>query len=112
MADLYYSKQIEMPTTRLQGLLNNVQMIINQAEQGDAREALLIAVDLWDTLQGQSNPFSSITAEKDSRLHSELARQHQEAMSAAIIKAHADGFDEGMRVERARIAALLGIAAK
>jgi len=56
-----YSMPIEMPKTKKDGLLNFVQMIINAAERGDVREALLLAVDLHDTISGKSNPFSQVT---------------------------------------------------
>ena len=42
----YYSEDIKIPKTKRDGLANLVQMIINDLEAGDAREALLKAVDL------------------------------------------------------------------
>lgn len=42
----YYSADIEMPSNMKEGMLNFLQMIINDLEAGDSREALLKAVDL------------------------------------------------------------------
>lgn len=106
-----YSAKIEMPKTRLDGLCNFVQMVINQIEAENPREALLTAVDLLDTLRGQSNPFSSVTAEKDNAMLAELKRQHAAEVSEAIIKAHAEGFAKGEIAEKARMAQVLGLAA-
>jgi len=41
-----YALNIEMPKNMQEGLANFIQMIINDLEAGDAREALLKAVDL------------------------------------------------------------------
>lgn len=107
----FYSRKVEMPKTRLDGLCNFVQMVINQIEAGSPQEALLTAVDLLDTLRGQSNPFSSITSEKDNAMLAELKRQHAAEVADAIVKAHADGFGSGELAEKARVAQLLGLAA-
>jgi hypothetical protein len=44
---------ITMPKTKQQGLANFVQMIINDLESKNYREALLKAVDLWNDVQGE-----------------------------------------------------------
>lgn len=46
----YYTQNIEMPNDLQQGLANFVQMIINDIESGDEREALLKAVDLHNDI--------------------------------------------------------------
>jgi hypothetical protein len=107
----FYSREIEMPHTRLQGLCNFVQMVINQIESGDHRNALLTAVDLLDTLQGQSNPFSSVTSEKDNAMLAELKRQHMQEVVEAMDKARADGFAAGVDAEKDRMAKALGLIA-
>lgn len=107
----YYSRKIEMPKTRLDGLCNFVQMVINQLEAENPNEALLIAVDLLDTLRGQSNPFSSITSEKDNAMLAEITRQHAAEVSDAIIKAHAEGFTKGEESQKRKLVELLGLAA-
>lgn len=107
----YYSRPIEMPATKLQGLQNFVQMIINKIEAGDTNEALLIAADLHDTLCGSANPFASITADKDNALIEELGRKHAKEISSAIARAHADGIEEGKRQQKAALVAVLGLAA-
>lgn len=56
-----YAMEIKEPRTRKEGLLNFVQMIINAAERGDVRNAVLLAVDLKDTIGGNANPFADIT---------------------------------------------------
>jgi hypothetical protein len=107
----YYSREIKMPTTRLEGLCNYVQMIINQLEAGQHGEALYTAADLRDTLSGQANPFASITAGKDNAMLAELKRQHAAEMADAIIKAHADGVRDGENAHKKKMVALLGLAA-
>lgn len=107
----FYSRKIEMPRTRLQGLCNFVQMVINHIEAKNPQEALLVAVDLLDTLQGQSNPFSSVTAEKDNAMLAELKRQHMQEVTDAMVKARQDGYEAGVAAEKARMATVLGLAA-
>lgn len=107
----YHSRKIEMPSTRLGGLCNFVQMIINSLEAGETNNALLTAVDLLDTLSGQSNPFSSITSEKDNAMLAELKKQHAAEVAAAIIKAHAAGVVEGEANQKRKMVELLGLAA-
>lgn len=106
-----YSRPIEMPSTRLQGLCNFVQMVINQIEAGDHENALLTAVDLLDTLQSQSNPFSSIASEKDNAMLAELKRRHTQEVIEAMAKARADGIAEGEAAEKLRMSRILGLAA-
>jgi hypothetical protein len=107
----YYSRKIEMPATRLDGLCNFVQMIVNSLEAKDHESALLTAVDLLDTLQGQSNPFSSITADKDNAMLAELKRLHMTEMVDAMAKARADGFAAGEQAQKQKMVELLGLAA-
>jgi hypothetical protein len=107
----YYSRKIEMPSTRLQGLCNFVQMIINSLEAGEHNSALMTAVDLLDTLSGESNPFSSITSEKDNTMLAELKRQHAAEVADAIVKAHAAGVTEGEANQKRKMVDLLGLAA-
>ena len=57
MAELYYSRPIAKPKDRREGLINFVQMIINAAERGDAREAMLLAVDLRNDLASKAAPY-------------------------------------------------------
>jgi hypothetical protein len=107
----FYSRELKMPHTRLDGLCNFVQMVINALEAGNTESALLTAVDLLDTLRGQSNPFSSITSEKDNAMLAELKRQHAAEVSEAIIRAHADGFAKGEQAHKLKMVELLGLAA-
>lgn len=107
----FYSRKIEMPHSRLQGLCNFVQMIINAIEAGQHENAMLTAVDLLDTLEGQSNPFSSITSEKDNAMLAELKRQHAVEVAEAMAAAHADGFAKGEASQKQKMVELLGLAA-
>jgi hypothetical protein len=106
-----YSRGIKMPKTRKEGLCNFVQMIINNLEAERHREALLIAADLLDTLEGDANPFASITADKDNKLIEELSRKHATEIADAIILAHNEGHQQGVSDEKARMARQLGLAA-
>lgn len=53
----YYTAPLTMPKTKREGLANAVQMIINAAEAGDSREAMLLAVNLLDDITSESNPY-------------------------------------------------------
>ncbi len=98
-----YSMPITMPTTRKEGLLNFVQMIINAAERGDVQEATLIAVDLKDTLAGNSNPWSSLTdgftGEAVGKEIAEARREFEREKQAAVAKA----FEQGMEAMKRQI---------
>lgn len=107
----YYSRPIEMPKTRLDGLRNFVQMIVNQIEGGDHTNALMTAVDLLDTLTGSANPFASITSDKDNRMIEELKRQHAKEMGDALARAEQDGVKRGIAAEKARMARVLELVA-
>lgn len=52
-----YSREITAPKTQKEGLLNFMQMIINAAEAGDAKQALLHAVALQSDLASEANPY-------------------------------------------------------
>lgn len=47
----YYTREVTMPKTLHEGLMNSVQMIINDIEAGNPQEGLLKAVDLLDSLR-------------------------------------------------------------
>jgi uncharacterized protein YjiS (DUF1127 family) len=53
----YYEAPVSRPRSMRRGLMNAVQMAINQLERGDPREALLQLVDLLDDLGSKSNPY-------------------------------------------------------
>lgn len=46
----FYSQEICMPKNAQEGIMNFVQMIINDLEAGETRDALLKAVDLKNDL--------------------------------------------------------------
>ena len=102
-----YSRKIEEPKTRLDGWVNHVQMVINQMEAGDAREALLTAVDLLDRLTGvggkelediEAGPARVSLAERDA------------AVSAARAEALERGIALGKAAAKKEIADILAAA--
>jgi len=109
--EAYYSRQIKMPKSRAEGFRNFVQMIINNLEAGNSREALLQAVDLLDTVSGKANPYADITDESVTfnRMIAELNAKHEKAMTAAIAKATKSGIEEGKRLQKLETAKLLGL---
>jgi hypothetical protein len=109
-SDLGYSKAIEMPKTKLEGLQNFVQLIINKIESGENREALLTAVDLLNDLLSNANPYASVTDGTGSKLIAELQAAHAKELVEAISKAKADGIREGRLNEKQAIAQKLGLA--
>lgn len=107
----YYSKPIKQPATRKEGLLNFVQMIINRIEAEDHREALMLAVDLLDTLAGNANPYADVTdgisrPAMDAELKA-LSDLHREQMATHGQRM----FDKGQEAAKADMARLLGLAA-
>ena len=58
-----YARAITAPKSKRDGLVNFVQMIINLFEDGNAREALLTAVDLRQDLMCSSNPYREIAGD-------------------------------------------------
>lgn len=101
----YYTREIKMPTTRREGLANFVQIIINKIEAGEVNNALLAAVDLHEDL---------VTGVYDDAMTDHSAQQaiikEQEAKHAADIIAAAErGRENGIREEKARMAAALGL---
>lgn len=68
-------KEIKKPKTKTAGLRNFVAMIINSLERGDAKEALLLATDLWndiggayqlrDDLPGREHPRAATAKERE-----------------------------------------------
>lgn len=98
-----YSMEIKEPLTRKQGLLNFVQMIINAVERGDATNAVLLAVDLKDTLSGNANPFAAIT---DGLTHDAVVKEVAEARRAFELEraaAVSEAFRKGAASARADI---------
>lgn len=102
-----YSRKIEMPRTKRDGLANFVQMIINQIEAGDAQEALLKAVDLHQDIACGQYDEAMVDTKAANAATRELEQKHIEELAAA----KADGVEAGIRMERQRVSDLLGLAA-
>lgn len=107
----YYSKTLTQPTTRKEGLLNFVQMIINRIEAGDHREALLTAVDLLDTLAGNANPYADVTDGISRPAMDAELRDMADAHRAALTTHGETMFAKGQAAAKAEMARLLGVAA-
>ncbi|MCC6887758.1 MAG: hypothetical protein IT536_04410 [Hyphomicrobiales bacterium] len=108
----YYSREITAPKTLHDGLCNFVQMIINRIEANEPGEALYLAVDLLNDLQGARHPYASITSPLDDRMRpvlDQVNRQHQAALAETLAKGIADGIEQGRRLERRDIAKRLGL---
>ena len=102
----YYSQPIEMPKTKRDGLANFVQIIINKIEAGQSREALLSAVDLLDDIVcGNYDDAMS-----DAKGHSAIIREMEAKHMTEIIEAGQSGQNNGIALEKARMAAALGLA--
>lgn len=104
MPETYYTRPIEMPTTRKEGLANFVQLIINRLEAGDAREALLTAVDLRNDLEGtvydgaaESNGPATI-----------LLSEHDAQMATVKAEAYRKGFAAGEAAKAKAVRAVIG----
>ena len=102
----YYSRQITEPATRLEGITNHLQMVINRLEAGDEREALLTAVDLLDRLSGYEG--REMFPENKPDLNTMPISEHLAAMKATKADAYKAGFDAGQRAKQAEFRKLLG----
>lgn len=99
----HYSRDIEMPTTKRDGLANFVQIVINKIEAGEHREALLQAVDLLEDV----NSGLYDDAMTDAKGYSAQMREMQAKHDAEIIAAHQRGKVEGIAEEKRRMAEAL-----
>jgi hypothetical protein len=101
----YYSRKIEMPKTKREGLENFVQMIINRLEAGENQEALLQAVDLINDVR--SGIYDNAMA--DALGYNEMAKELREKHVAELSQAELSGYQRGVSVERARMIKALGL---
>lgn len=101
----YYSRKIEMPKTKREGLENFLQIIINRLEAGETHEGLLAAVDLLQDVH--SGVYDD--AMKDAKGADLLAKELAEKHTADVIKASEENYSRGVADERARIVKLLGL---
>lgn len=106
-ASTYYTRKIEMPATKREGLANFVQIIINRIEAGDVREALLAAVDLRQDIE--TGVYDDAMSDMNGQLA--IIREMEAAHNADIIAAAEKGREDGARAEKARVASMLGLAA-
>ncbi len=102
----YYSREIKMPATKKDGLMNFIQMVINQLEAGNPNEALYIAVDLLNDVQfGAYDQAITDTRNTAAALHKELEAKHLQQLDTERKNAYANG----RREARKEIAAKLGL---
>lgn len=52
-----YSRPVEIPKTKLDGLCNAIQMAINNIEAGNGTEAVYGLVNLLDDVRSNANPY-------------------------------------------------------
>jgi len=108
--ETYYSKKIEMPKTMKEGLCNFVQMIINIAEAGDSREAMLKAVDLLNDLNtgvyDGAMGISKVAA--DSNLNVQLEKEKTKAERFAAAE-YARGVIDGATQKQQELVKVLGL---
>ena len=106
-----YSREIKPPKTTKEGLLNFVQMIIDDIERKQHQEALYRAVDLLDTLSGRANPYASVTDGNpvhDAAIEA-LKAQHVRDLTAEFEHGKNAGWNEGVAAAKRDIASKLGL---
>lgn len=110
MNQTFFSRPVELPATRREGLANFVQIIINKIEEGDHREALLEAVDLHqDITSGIYDDTMPTGTETPCTLISQLRERHAAELAEARDRAYAEGMADGTAEERRRLAVTLGL---
>lgn len=111
---LHYSAHIKLPKNKKDGLCNFIQAIINQAEKGDSREAMLTAVDLLNDLKsgiyddaiGQK-AIADVTIEK-SNLERQMEKDREELKGLAEQR-YVEGFKAGDQARMDKVLSALGI---
>ncbi|MER8827197.1 hypothetical protein NKH73_14005 [Mesorhizobium sp. M0938] len=100
-----YTRKIELPANKREGLANFVQMIVNNIEAGEIENALLTAVDLHQDIETgiHDDAMVNTTAEQA------FVRELQAKYTADIIAAAQKGHEDGIRAEKARMASALGL---
>lgn len=104
-AQTYYSREIKTPANKREGLANFVQIIINRLEDGEAREALMAAVDLHQDISTGVYDDAMTDANGIQALVAEMEAKH----TADIIAAAQKGREDGIAEEKARMAKSLGL---
>ena len=107
-----HHRDIKAPNSSREGFANFVQAIINRIEEGNVRGALMKAVDLLDCIS--AGAYGAII---DTKAPIEMCGlgeivDKDPAVVDAIAKAREDGIAIGIRKERVRLAALLGLGAE
>lgn len=101
----YYYKEIKMPTTKKEGLMNFIQTVINQLEAGESNNALLTAVDLLNDVR--FGTYDEVdTGNLMANLQAEMQAQHQSELQACRDHSRAAGREE-MRIEISKKLGLL-----
>ena len=101
-----YTKEIKPPKTMKDGLCNFIQMIINAAESGDSREAMLLAVDLLGDIQ--SGDYDTNIVDENALLIDHLEKEKIKAEKLAISE-YARGVRDGAIQKQREIAVVLGL---
>lgn len=89
----YYTKQINMPNNKTEGLLNFVQIVINKIESGDIENALLSAVDLLSDLE--CGTYKDVFEE--THLYKELQQKHMQELFESSKRSYDNGFSDGKK---------------
>lgn len=101
----HYTRKIEMPKTKREGLSNFVQIIINAIEAGKIDTALLSAVDLRQDID--TGIYDDAITDKNGQLA--IIREMEAKHAADIIAAAKRGREDGISEEKARMAKALGL---
>jgi hypothetical protein len=110
---LYYTREITMPKTKREGLANFVQMVINAAEAGDSREAMLKAVDLLNDIH--CGVYDDAMGVSQDHAQSALSKQLQCQAAEAGVHAAVEferGRQQGAEDKARQIAEALGVPAE
>ncbi len=107
-----HHRDIKAPNSPREGFANFVQAIINRIEEGNARGALMKAVDLLDCISaGAYGSIIDTKAPIQMCGMGEIVGKYPDVVDA-IAKAREVGIAIGICKERARLAALLGLEAE
>lgn len=92
----YYYKAITKPANRKEGLVNFIQMVINELENENPNEALLVAVDLINDVRFGTYD-DALAGNTMERLHAELSSKHNAELQSCRESSYAAGREDMRR---------------
>ena len=92
-----YSREIRPPANAIEGLQNHIQMAINEIEGNNPTEAVLILVDIIDSLYGNGERVAMLKKLFIADANAKAIKDANEAGKEAIETSYRKGFIDGKK---------------